>query len=151
MKTSKSGIVEFHTIDVSIRLKEREKLKQFIPLIFKKQRTALQSVRFIFCKDPYLKALNKKFLHHDYFTDVLSFCLSGPSEPVDAEIYLSFDRIRENALVFHTTLQNEIHRVMFHGVLHLCGLEDDSPTNKLRMREREDFYLNQYLVSRGTK
>ncbi|GAC1416544.1 MAG: rRNA maturation RNase YbeY [Flavisolibacter sp.] len=151
MRSSKAGIIDFHTLDVSLRLNERDLLKQFIALIFKKENTALHSIKFIFCKDPYLKALNKKFLNHNYYTDVLSFAITGPSEPLEAEIYLSLDRIRENALKFKTTVQKEIYRVMFHGVLHLCGFKDDNPKNQLQMRQKEEYYLNMYLVPRGTK
>ncbi len=151
MRSSKSGIIDFHSLDVNLRVKDRDKLKAFIALVFKKERTSFQSVRFIFCNDPYLKALNKKFLNHNYYTDVLSFQLSGPSEPLEADIYLSLDRIRDNAVQFRTTMQKELLRVMFHGVLHLCGLEDQTLAQKLLMRKKEDLYLNLYLVPRGTK
>ena len=126
-------------------LRSRTKLKKFIENIFRRERTKLQRINFIFCSDEYLRAINKNYLNHDYYTDVITFQLSKSGEPVEGEIYISVDRIIENALSFGESRMREIHRVIIHGALHLCGYKDNRKDEKNQMREKEDFYLKSYL------
>lgn len=102
------------------------------------------SVSFIFCKDDYLHSLNQKFLNHDTYTDILTFTLSDENEPVQSEIYISVERIRENSLAFGVAFSVELLRVMVHGILHLCGYSDHTAEVKKIMRQKEDFYLSLY-------
>lgn len=136
--------VEFHSLVDSGFLRNRQKLKTFIERIFRLEKTRLGSVKFIFCADVYLKKINQQFLGRDYLTDIISFDLAS-SGPVDGEVYISLDRIRENARFFKRPLVEEIHRVIFHGVLHLCGYDDNSSQKKLAMTRKEDQYLSLYL------
>jgi probable rRNA maturation factor len=136
--------VQFHFL-VPGTLPDREVLKKFILSIFKKEKKILGALTIIFCSDDYLLGLNRQFLQHDFYTDILSFPLSGSKEPLIAEIYISLDRVRENAKSSGTSLREELHRVIFHGVLHFCGYKDKSGRDKDKMRLMEDKYLNAYL------
>ncbi|HET7003314.1 MAG TPA: rRNA maturation RNase YbeY [Puia sp.] len=141
---SKNFSVQFH-FPVRCTLNNREGLKKFILSIFKKEKKVLEELTIVFCGDEYLLSLNRQFLHHDYYTDILSFPLSGAKQPLIAEIYISVDRVRENAKVSADTFQKELHRVIFHGVLHFCGYRDKSGSDIRKMRAAEDKYLKAYL------
>ena len=103
-----------------------------------------ESVSYIFCRDNFLLKLNQQFLHHDTYTDIITFTLSGKSTPIIAEIYISVERVLENSAFMKVDYQEELNRVMIHGVLHLCGFSDHSLEEKKIMRQKEDFYLSQY-------
>jgi probable rRNA maturation factor len=125
-------------------LKNRRKLKTFLGSIFKKERYRLKSLHFIFCSDRALLAINQEFLGHDYYTDIITFNLSSNSK-IEAEIYISLDRVRENARNLDQPLYVELHRVVFHGVLHLCGYRDKTRKEIQLMREKESKYLSDYF------
>lgn len=133
----------------SIILKERTGLKLFLQKIFRKERVRLKSLNYIFCSDKRLLTINRQFLQHDYLTDIITFQLSETG-PVEAEIYISIDRVRENAKKLGVTLKSELHRVIFHGVLHLCGYGDKEIEQEKIMRKMEDLYINQYFRKRST-
>jgi rRNA maturation RNase YbeY len=126
-------------------LPNRTKLKKFIDTIFKKEKKKLHRLNYVFCADNQLLAINKEYLKHDYFTDVITFRLSPDMKPIEGEVYISIDRIRENALVFGESMTRELHRVIVHGALHLCGYRDNSKKGRETMRKKEDFYLGLYL------
>ena len=88
--------------------------------------------------------INRQFLKHDFYTDIITFDLSEGSSTM-AEIYISIDRVKENASKMGVSFKSELHRVLFHGVLHLCGYKDKSARDIKIMREKEDFYLFQYF------
>lgn len=129
----------------NIHLTERIKLKLFIRNIFKKEGKKLKSITFIFCTDEYLLKLNQTFLNHNYYTDVITFNLSS-SELIEGEIYISVDRIRDNSKKLDIKFQLELLRVMFHGVLHLCGYTDKKIAEKQKMEKMENKYLYNYSV-----
>jgi probable rRNA maturation factor len=141
---NKKSPVQFHFLS-NYPLKNRLLLKHFIERVFKKEKTRLSEISIIFCDDQYLLNLNKQFLKHDYYTDILSFPLSAPGEPLIAEIYISLDRVRENASNADVTVKEELHRVIFHGVLHFCGYKDKTNRETQLMRKTEDKYLTAYL------
>lgn len=126
-------------------LSQRTKLKDFIVLLCKKERQSIDEINFVFCSDDYLLQLNQQFLQHDTYTDIISFDYSEIHGPLNGEIYISVDRVRENAVTLGSTFTQELHRVIFHGVLHLCGYKDKLKQDKLLMREKEDFYLREYF------
>lgn len=137
--------VQFFFIEKVPVLKGRTKLKQFIPTIFSKEKIKLQSLTYIFCSDDYLLAINKAYLQHDYYTDIITFTLSEPGLPIQGEIYISIDRVRDNANQLGTTIKEELHRVIFHGALHLCGYKDKSTREEQLMRLAEGKYLGFYF------
>lgn len=111
----------------------------------------LESLNIVFCSDDYLLDINRRHLKHDYYTDIITFNLSGESDPVEGEIYISVDRVRDNAIQSGQSFTNELHRVIFHGVLHLCGFRDKSARDKAEMTRQEDAALSRYFVPRGNK
>ena len=139
------GPISFSYQSPSRLPKDKVKLKSFIVSIFKTEKTSLSSIRFVFCTDEYLQAMNKLHLNHDDYTDVITFFYSLPGEPVESEAYISLDRVSENAMQFKSTITHELHRVIFHSVLHLCGYNDKKPGEKTEMRDREDHYLKLYF------
>ncbi len=143
-------VVRFH-FNYIFSLKDRKHLKQFVSVIFNNEKTSASSLNVIFCDDDFLLGINRQFLNHDYYTDIISFNLNENIVPVDGEVYISIDRVKDNALNFKSSFFLELHRVLFHGVLHFCGYNDRSEKDKKVMKDKEDFYLNKYLVSRETK
>jgi probable rRNA maturation factor len=135
--------IQFHFIQ-PVSLEERTRLKQFIGTLFQKEKKKLAELQYIFCSDPYLLEINRQFLQHDFYTDIITFPLSDPGQPISGEIYISVDRVRDNAREFGSSFKKELHRVIFHGALHLCGYKDKSPRDEKLMREMEDKYLALY-------
>lgn len=136
--------IHFHFQHKGLVLRNRRKLKAFIDIAFKKEKYKLQSLQFIFCSDEALLAINKEFLGHDYYTDVVSFNLVE-SGPIEGEVYISLDRVRENAEKLNQHLYIELHRVIFHAVLHLCGYRDKTQQEVSQMRHKESHYLAEYF------
>lgn len=126
-------------------LTERSNLKVFLERIFRKEGRVLESLNYVFCSDRELLRINKDYLGHDYYTDIITFNLSGQSKTIMAEIYISVERVRDNARQLGVSYKEELHRVVFHGVLHLCGYGDKTEKLSRKMREKENLYLNQYF------
>ena len=122
-------------------LKNRVKIKSLIKFIFKNNEKKAVAVDIIFCSDTFLLAINQKFLNHNTFTDIITFNLGHEGEII-GELYISVDRVQENALKFKVLPEKEIHRVIIHGILHLIGMKDKSSTEKKKMRYMEDYYLS---------
>lgn len=130
----------------NISLTNRKRLKQFIIKIFKTEKVALESMSYVFCSDEFLLQINKDYLKHNYYTDIISFDLSlSKNSPIIGEIYISVDSIRDNAKRFETTIQQELHRVIFHGALHMCGYKDKTKKDQALMTVKEDEYLSLYF------
>jgi rRNA maturation RNase YbeY len=142
LSTSKSKVCFFFQ-GVKVSLTNRTQLKKYIQTIFKKEGKELQSINYIFCTDKAILEINRQFLAHDFYTDIITFDLSE-SEAVQAEIYISVDRVKENAFELEVSFKSELHRVIFHGVLHLCGYKDKKGGEIKKMRGKEEFYLNKY-------
>ncbi len=126
-------------------LTERSNLKVFLERIFRKEGRMLESLNYVFCSDRELLQINKDYLGHDYYTDIITFDLSGQNKTIMAEIYISVERVRDNARQLGVSFKEELHRVVFHGVLHLCGYGDKDEKLSRKMREKENLYLNQYF------
>jgi rRNA maturation RNase YbeY len=99
-------------------------------------------INYIFCSDNYLHKINVEFLNHDTLTDIISFDYSVGKE-LHGDIYISIDRVKENALEFNTQFEDELSRVIIHGVLHYCGYKDKSEDDAKLMRSKEDHYIGQ--------
>ena len=139
--------IQFFYLDVSPSIKNKNALKGYIESIFKKEETPISHVNCIFCTDAYLLSLNSHYLKHNSFTDIITFSLSEKGADVYGEIYISADRVKENAVKFQVPYGKELHRVIFHGVLHLCGYNDKTNKQSSLMRKKEDLYLNRYFKS----
>jgi probable rRNA maturation factor len=143
--------ISFYFDNTTFSLRNRKRLKYFLAQIFKSKRRKLTLVCFVFSTDRKVLKINRKFLNHNFYTDVITFNLSHGRD-IEGEVYLSVDRIRENAKRFEVSFSHEMHRVIFHAVLHLCGYGDKTRGEKATMRKQENRYLAQYFksVSRET-
>ena len=113
--------------------------------MFRKENKKLQSLNYIFCTDEELLKINRQYLQHDFYTDIISFELSPKGAPIEGEVYISIDRVRDNARLLDETIYTELHRVIFHGALHLCGYRDKTKNETVKMREMEAKYLKRYF------
>jgi rRNA maturation RNase YbeY len=123
----------------------RTALKTFLLQLFKREKKSLEQLNYIFCTDEYLLEINRSFLQHDYYTDIISFELADKKQASQGEIYISIDRVKENAREIGESFQRELHRVIFHGALHLCGYRDKSIKEATLMRDKENEYLKLYF------
>ena len=136
--------IQFNFLE-PLRLNDRTRLKQFLVSLFKKEGKKLRDLQYIFCSDDYLLEINRRYLGHDYYTDIITFNLAESGQPINAEIYISVDRVRENAREYGVSIRNEIHRVIFHGALHLCGYGDKTKKEQILMHKKEDSALTSYF------
>lgn len=136
--------IDFFTVNTTPPLKNKKKIKNWIIRLIQQEKTILThiNVNFIFCNDQYLLELNEKFLKKSTLTDILSFEYSE-NNSLEGDIYISIERIIENAKKFEQTKENELLRIIAHGVLHLCGYKDKTKQDKKIMTERENFYLSE--------
>lgn len=137
--------VQFYFLDRKPTLKERNRLKLFIEKLFMQERKKLGNLSYIFCSDEHLLGINKDFLKHDFYTDVITFDLSSSKTETEGEVYLSIDRIKDNAKQLDVSFNEELHRVIFHGALHLCGYKDKNKIDEQQMRSAENKYLKRYF------
>ncbi|MFC0776329.1 rRNA maturation RNase YbeY [Terrimonas alba] len=143
MRSSTESKIYFF-FQTQVNLQQRTRLKKFLESLFKREEKSLQSLNYIFCSDRQLLEINRQYLNHDFYTDIISFELSSKGAPVEGEIYISIERVKDNALTIGETLQRELLRVIFHGALHLCGYKDKTKEQIRKMREKEDFYIALY-------
>jgi probable rRNA maturation factor len=136
--------VNFFYQDVKFSFSNRTAVKEFLRKLFLKEGHKLDELNVIFCTDEALLEINRNFLQHDFYTDIITFPLSAVSESIQAELYISIDRVRDNAQQAAVSFKEELHRVIFHGCLHLAGYGDKSSQQIKKMREREDHYLRLY-------
>ena len=132
--------ISYHNEDVNFELKASPLISNWIKKVIQQQKCHLVYLNFIFCSDPFLHQINLQYLDHNTYTDVITFPYSNPPE-IEGDIFISIDRIRENAQKFKTPFEEELNRVMIHGVLHLCGFHDKDPDDKIRMTSQENTAL----------
>ncbi len=134
----KVELIHFHFEDVQFDFfLPKEKIVTWIFRTIEKENQKLVGLNFIFCSDPYLHQINLEYLNHDTFTDIITFPLSKQPK-IEGDIFISYDRIKENANSFDVPIADELHRVIIHGVLHLCGYGDKTDEDALQMRTREN-------------
>ena len=131
----------FYSESIAFRLREVRKKRKWLLQVIASEEKFPGELNYVFCDDEFLHAMNVQYLAHDTLTDVITFDYS--ELPVVAgEIYISIDRVKENAKLFGQTFNQELNRVMVHGLLHLCGYKDKSKKDSRLMREKEDHYLS---------
>jgi len=135
--------INFFNEDTAYPLKDKLKLKSWIKAALEAEGYRLNEINYILCSDAYLLQINQQYLNHDTYTDIVTFDNSDEPKTITGDIFISIDRIHENAAKFGVPIQTELHRVMIHGALHLSGYKDKRPAEKKRMTEKEDFYLGQ--------
>ena len=136
--------MEIHFFNTPALLKSRTHLKNFISATFNRKKIFRAGLNIIFCSDKELLKINREYLAHDYFTDIITF--DYPSDPMSfSEIYISIDRVRDNAREMNISASKELHRVIFHGILHIFGQTDKSPLAKEKMTKAENQLLMEYM------
>lgn len=125
-----------------LKLKNKLILKKCILNTIKKYSYNLKHINYIFCTKLEIKSLNKKYLHKNNYTDIIAFNYENKKN-IFADIYICYNVVKENSKIYMTDLQEELHRVMIHGVLHLCGFKDDTDTGKKEMQKIENFKLKE--------
>lgn len=142
---SKTALIQFHFTSGRVYLPHRTALKGFIVDLFKQEGFEVEAINYIFCNDAYLLEINRQYLNHDTYTDIVTFPLSEKGEPIVSDIYISTERVKANAETFVTSFTRELHRVIFHGALHLCGYKDKKKAEAEEMRKMEEECLKRWL------
>lgn len=135
--------INFYTEDIQYTVKHKLRIKRWIEATIVAEGYNLSELNFILCSDEYLLRINQDFLQHDDYTDVITFDNSEELKIIVGDIFISLDRIKENAVDFKANTLNELCRIMIHGTLHLLGYKDKTKAAKTLMTEKEDFYLAQ--------
>ena len=134
--------ISFFTEDIEFVLKDKSKVRAWIGDTIKSEGfKRIGELSFVFCSDEYLLDINKQYLNHDTYTDIVTFDSSEDDDVISGDIFISIDRIRENADKFGVSERDELHRVIIHGVLHLCGYYDKKKEDKELMTFKENEYL----------
>jgi len=133
--------ISFFEEDIHYNLKDKTKVRQWIKDTIAAEGYTLDELTYVFCSDAYLLKMNQQYLDHDTYTDIITFDNSAAEKTITGDIFISVDRIRENAAKFNQTVVNELHRVIIHGVLHLLGYKDKTPADNKKMTQMEDKYL----------
>jgi rRNA maturation RNase YbeY len=138
--------IQFFCEDVGLPKISKRKTANWIRGVIASEGKRVGDISFIFCSDEYLLDVNRKYLDHDYYTDIITFDYVEGAV-VNGDIFISVDRVAENAKEFNASFEAELHRIIVHGVLHLLGYKDKSKKEKLLMTEKEDFYINVLSIS----
>ena len=141
---SKKGKIYFFTEDIEFKLDEKKKLEQWIHNTASEHSFIIDNINYIFVSDTYLLDINKKYLNHKTLTDIITFDNSFFNLGLAGDIYISIERVRENAVKYKVDFQEELCRVMIHGLLHLCGFKDKNVSDKENMIDAENVALLNY-------
>ena len=136
-------MVTYFFEDTDFKLKNKTKIKKWLKLVAESEVFSLGAVSVIFCSDNYILDINQRFLQHDYFTDIITFDYSE-GEKISGDLFISVDSVRENSIEYGTEFEEELHRVIVHGILHLIGYDDHTDKEIRTMRSKENYYLSLY-------
>ena len=136
-------MISFHCKDCQYRPANKSRIAEWLNKSVQHQKKSIGNISIVFCSDEHLLQINKQYLNHNYFTDIITFDYST-NNVISGDLFVSIDRLRDNAANLEINLQLEVRRVLVHGVLHLCGYNDKSPADKKLMTAKEDFYLARY-------
>lgn len=144
--------IQYFNEDIAFPKVKRRITSSWIKQVISIEEKRVGDISFIFCSDEYLLDVNRKYLNHDYYTDIITFD-NVEGNVINGDIFISVDRVKENSIDFETSFDNEIHRILIHGVLHLLGYKDKAKSDKLLMTEKEDLYLklfnDSYLLAKN--
>ena len=136
------GKINFFNYDTSFRIKNKRKIRDWVLQVLKSEnKPDIESVNIILCSDRNLLDINRKFLRHDYLTDIITFTYSSADNSLEGELYISIERVKENSRDINITVGRELNRVIVHGILHLCGYNDKRNEEKEFMHGLENRYL----------
>lgn len=134
----------FFSKGIRFPISNKSRISKTIQNLIKNEKKKEGDISFTFCSDSFLLDINKKFLRHNTLTDIITF--QYPADKLSGEIFISIPRVRENAKKFNVSIQQELYRVIIHGVLHLCGYTDKNNSDKVLMSKREDYYLKRAAI-----
>lgn len=123
---------------------DKKLTKTYLKALIEEEAKKTGNISVIFCSDDYLHKINREYLDHDYYTDIITFDYCE-KESVAGDIFISTDRVKDNSVKYKVEFQKELYRVLFHGILHLIGFKDKKPTDRTIMKEKEDYYLKKFL------
>lgn len=133
--------ISFFSEKIEFSLLNEEILNEWIIDTITKEEKVLGEISYVFCSDEYLYKMNKEYLNHDTYTDIITFDYTE-GQTISSDIFISIDRVKENASNYSKSFENELHRVLIHGILHLLGYKDKEEAEIKVMRSKEDFYLS---------
>ena len=133
-------MIEFNTVN-DFEISNADVINSWLQGVIQDEKKELGELNYIFCDDEYLHKMNVQFLDHDTLTDVISFDYTQ-GNLISGDVYISTERVKDNALDFKVSFQDELHRVMVHGLLHYCGYKDKNDVDVEVMRAKEDYYLS---------
>ena len=135
-------MVSYFTEDITFPFKLKRLTSKWLKFVAHSEARRLGDISIIFCSDLYILDVNRKYLNHDYYTDIITFDYCE-GDLLSGDLFISIDSVRENAAFYGTAFENELNRVIVHGVLHLIGYDDHTEEEIAQMRSKEDFYLLQ--------
>jgi rRNA maturation RNase YbeY len=142
--------IQYFNEDIAFPKVKKRITSSWIKQVIFLEEKRVGDISFIFCSDEYLLDVNRKYLNHDYYTDIITFD-DVEGNVINGDIIISVDRVKENSIEFQTSFENEIHRIIIHGVLHLLGYKDKVKKDKILMTQKEDLYLklfnDSYLIT----
>ena len=134
-------MVSYFFENTDFKLKGKTRIKQWLKLVAESEIFTLGNVSVIFCSDNYILDINQRYLQHDYFTDIITFDYTEGTK-ISGDLFISVDSVMENSIEYGTEFEDELHRVIVHGILHLIGYDDHSEEDIKVMRAKEDYYLS---------
>ncbi len=134
-------MVAFYFEDTDFKLRHKTRIKEWLRLVAESEVFTLGNISVILCSDNYILDINQKYLQHDYFTDIITFDYSEGGR-ISGDLFISVDSVRENSVEYETEFEDELHRVIVHGILHLIGYDDYTEDEIKTMRSKEDYYLS---------
>ncbi|MDF7821698.1 rRNA maturation RNase YbeY [Runella sp. MFBS21] len=135
-------MIQFFNEDIDFKVPQSRITKKWLLNIIEAEGFHLNQLNYIFCSDEYLLKINQQYLEHDFYTDIITFDNSEEDNHIEGDIFISIDRVKENATLHQKTFEEELLRVLAHGVLHLVGYDDLEDEQELQMRAKEDHYLS---------
>jgi probable rRNA maturation factor len=128
--------IQYVSEDIDFDIDDKKRISDWITKVVQREKKQIKNVTYIYCSDEYLYNINLTYLNHDTYTDIITFPLSY--EPIESDIFISIDRVRENAKNFAVDFKIELHRVLIHGILHLCGYKDKTDEEQVLMTQKEN-------------
>jgi probable rRNA maturation factor len=134
-------MIVFFNEDIDFKFQGKNKFKSWLKKVADKEGFSINNLNYIFCSDEYLHKINLEYLDHDTYTDIITFDNSEAELSIEGDIFISIERVRENSQTLNTIFEDELKRVIVHGLLHLCGYDDHTVEDKAEMRRLESEYI----------
>jgi probable rRNA maturation factor len=139
-------MIVFFNEDINFKFQGKKKFKSWLKKVAEKEGFSINNLNYIFCSDEYLHKINLEYLDHDTYTDIITFDNSDDETIIEGDIFISIERVRDNSQTLNTVFEEELKRVIVHGLLHLCGYDDHTPEDKAEMRLLESEYILVFSV-----